>query len=305
MKRLWRRCFVWLATFTLCGIVVGEVALRMAGFGNPPLADPDPDIEYVLRPGNYDRFGNNINVNADRMRAPRITRPKPPRARRILLIGDSVVYGGHRLDQDETIAAQINALIAKQRSDRKQIRVLPIAASSWGPANMLAFARRYGVFEADEAWVVLSGIDLHDHPVYEDTGPYDSAKPFCAIHDVYHAVLRRFFRKQHPSPLKNRTTEPEIDALFGWLRDRGLTLRFFYHRTRKEIGRPSSEAHGFERMAAVARKHGASIGFTINTENTRNTGDCFADAIHPTPEGAAVIARTLLSSSESDLEADR
>ena len=51
-------------------VLLAEFVCRFVlGFGDPPLVELDPEIEYMLVPSrSYERFGNVISVNAQRMR---------------------------------------------------------------------------------------------------------------------------------------------------------------------------------------------------------------------------------------------
>eukprot|EP00172_Hildenbrandia_rubra_P004288 Plantae.Rhodophyta-Hildenbrandia_rubra.ctg83765.p2 GENE.Plantae.Rhodophyta-Hildenbrandia_rubra.ctg83765~~Plantae.Rhodophyta-Hildenbrandia_rubra.ctg83765.p2 ORF type:complete len:119 (-),score=6.39 Plantae.Rhodophyta-Hildenbrandia_rubra.ctg83765:4-360(-) len=97
-------------------VIAAEGVLRWGvGLGDPPLARLDPVTEYELVPyATYQRWGNTISINAHGMRTD--AHPDLPEegAQHLLLIGDSVVYGGHFLQQYEIISAHLQNLLAER-----------------------------------------------------------------------------------------------------------------------------------------------------------------------------------------------
>jgi hypothetical protein len=100
------------------------------------------------------RFFSHIHINAYGMRSDDIEAYKPPGKRRILLDGDSVLFGTAYLDQAVTSQAVCSAIL-----DRIQ-RVLNVSAGGWAPSNELGFLRAKGTFGADLVVFVLNTNDL-------------------------------------------------------------------------------------------------------------------------------------------------
>ena len=96
------------------------------GMGTPPLYVADPLTEYRLKPSQQlRRFGNRIEVNQFSMRSSALKQQRPAQQQRVLVFGDSVVWGGAVLDQD-LIATDLLA-------QPGLIEVGNVAAPSWGP----------------------------------------------------------------------------------------------------------------------------------------------------------------------------
>ena len=143
--------------FGLVGVtLVAEVSLRLfVGLGKPALYIADDDIGYLLAPNQkLRRGGNRIEINQYSMRHGEIEPQKDSDTKRILLLGDSVVYGTWRTDQTQTLSA----LLAGQ-SDRP-IEVLNASANSWSPRNELAYLKKYGLFDADVLILVINTDDF-------------------------------------------------------------------------------------------------------------------------------------------------
>jgi hypothetical protein len=145
-----------LSAVTLLGS--GEwVARHLLGLGTPPLYVADPLTEYRLKPNQHlTRFGNRIDVNAFSMRSAHLSPIRSTDARRVLVFGDSVLWGGAVLDQ---------SLIATDLLKQAGItEVGNVAAPSWGPGNWLGWARRFGFLQATDVVLVISSHDAADNP---------------------------------------------------------------------------------------------------------------------------------------------
>lgn len=154
----WIRRAVALCVVSLCVAIVADRCLQwLTGLGRPVLLVHDEAMEYRLAPHQATtRRGSRIEINGLGMRSSRF-----PAARaagttlRIVVLGDSVVFGGATTDQAE-IATE---LLADQLSDRlgAPVEVGNASAGSWGPANWLGFFRRHGSLGADLIVVVALG----------------------------------------------------------------------------------------------------------------------------------------------------
>ncbi len=93
-------------------LVLTEVALRGLGLGSPILYDDDEACGYRLRPDQRVRyFTNTITVNRWGVRDSRPFAAKNPAVKRILVLGDSVTWGGIRLCQNELFTSAIERTV--------------------------------------------------------------------------------------------------------------------------------------------------------------------------------------------------
>lgn len=280
-----------------------EAALRWGvGLGDPVIAIPDPEIEYRLKPSaSYARFGNRIEINSLGTRGPEISAQVAPSERRILLIGDSIVYGTEHLDQDETVGSRLRDLLrAAPELGRCEPEVIAMAASSWGPVNAAAFLDRFGTIGASAAAVIVSAHDLYDLP---EAPPqlltYRLEPSWSAIGDAAAEVMRRI-RPGRPTAEETRSLEHRarisleaLSRMTAQLRAASMTPLLVYHPTRRERG-------GFEaRERAVFRDWAIARGVTmIDLGREIEDEDGYRDEIHPDPIGAkriaAVLARRLI-----------
>ena len=115
-----------LAAAALVFLVVGEVLARafgmvdrMNGYSRALYAPgPDADLPYVLRPNvQTTLFGIDVRVNAFGCRGADITLEPPPGVRRVLMLGDSVVFG-MGLPEKETVTTKLGWFLnAKRRTE--------------------------------------------------------------------------------------------------------------------------------------------------------------------------------------------
>lgn len=276
--------------FVLIGLVAlgiaAEIGLRIVGLGDPPLAVRDAELEYRLVPdGDYRRWGNEISINSHGFRTEDHPIEVPDQERRILLIGDSVVYGNHFIDQSDTVSIRLSELLSTPDCT---VRVIPMAVSSWGPVNQAAALARHGSFGATEIGFVLSGHDLADMPV--DGGsliPYRTFPPIGgAIGDAAQAVLERLPR--NPMPFEERTIASlaALDEMVEHARTDGAGLLFVYNATMPE--RASGTSQNGQRLFDWADGQGIStLDLGANPDVT------YRDMIHPDAGGAEAIAQAL------------
>ncbi|KQS26891.1 hypothetical protein [Dyadobacter sp. Leaf189] len=195
----------------LIGIVIlagiAEVVLRVKyGFCNSPLYVSDPDFEYIYAPNqDVERFGQVIRTNRFSMRNEEIL---PSDSIIILLIGDSVVNGGSLTDQDSIASTILEKRF--QQDFKTRVRVLNISAGSWGPDNVAAYLKKYGVFKANLMCLVTSSHDAHDimshqSPVGIDPGWPDKQYK-VALYELWDRYRWIFFYYLDTVLL---TTEPE------------------------------------------------------------------------------------------------
>lgn len=130
------------------------------GLGAPPLYVSDALMEYRLKPNQeISRFGNRIAVNAFSMRSAPLAPVRDRALPRVLIFGDSVVWGGSVLDQ---------ALIATDLLRQSAVmEVGNVSAPSWGPGNWLGWVQRFGFLDATSVVLVISSHDVADNPSSE------------------------------------------------------------------------------------------------------------------------------------------
>ncbi len=224
------------------GLIAAELAARHSlGLGDPPLLVPDPDVEYLLVTGQYHRFGNAFVVNRWGMRS------EDRDSFDVLVVGDSVVNGGSHVDQSD-LATEIVAR-------RTGLHVANIAASSWGPPNMLAYMRKFGTFNAKSVVIVLSSHDRTDAPTFEPGAVQPTGKPLCALTDGFGCYVMPRLQPMAPLPEPSdgdvaKCTEA-IAAMIALARDAGARVAVVHHREQTEPANSEGRRLIFEAAAGA------------------------------------------------------
>jgi hypothetical protein len=203
-KKLSRTAIVLLFLAT-CAIS-GELVCRFAiGLGDPPLYQTISGVDYDLQPSKtYSRFHNRFAVNRYSMRSDDFPPQKSsPDELRVLVVGDSVVYGGVLIDQ-----SQIDTEILKrdlQQQLKRPVVVGNISAKGWGPPSELAYLKQNGTFDADVVILELSSHDYADvptaDPVVGISPDFPDKKPALALVELVETYLvPRYLHKANDPP---------------------------------------------------------------------------------------------------------
>jgi hypothetical protein len=188
-----------LVLFLVAVFASSELFCRfVVGLGDPPLYQADRTMEYLLQPSKtYRRFHHQIAVNRYGMRADDFPPQKSGSDElRVLVVGDSIVYGGVRIDQYD-IATEILKRELQQRFGRRVV-VGNASAKSWGPPNELAYLKQFGTLDADVVILELSSHDYADAPSFVPVvgvaAEYPDRKPPLALTDLVETyLLPRYF----------------------------------------------------------------------------------------------------------------
>lgn len=214
-----RRRLLALVTTAALALAGGEGVARYGmGLGDPPLNDAYPDLEYAFRPGTYRRFGNVMHINSHHMRSPEVP-PRKSRADevRVMLMGDSVINGGTLTDQADLASELLPPRLAAALGH--PVVVGNISAGSWGPGNLLAYARRFGLFEADVVVIVVNSEDASDNPTgrpivgvdpsFPDRRPWSALAEAVARY-VVPRLGRMFSTHEPPAIVDSATAEDRL-----------------------------------------------------------------------------------------------
>lgn len=291
--------------------VAGELFCRYRlGLGDPPLLMTDPQIEYLYQPSHvYHRFGNTIAINRWSMRSGDFPEHKSSSNElRVLVIGDSVVNGGAQTDQRD-IATEIIRRDLPPRIGNRPVVVGNISAASWGPPNMLAYVKKFGLFDADIVILVLSSHDWADVPTFSPL-PADmpTHKPLFALQEAIGRYLPRYLPSalggSGPEPLEAFSgpdpNDPAVLASLNAVHDlialgqqSGAKVALMQHLERNETMDHLKPGHNA--IAAAGRATGVSvIQLGPSFEQARRAGEQpYRDDIHPNQVGQRVIAQMI------------
>lgn len=287
----------WIVSILAClsGLAVSELlARRWLGLGDPPLYEASPEYEYRLKPHqSLRRFGNDFQTNSFGLRSPELSPLRPQGRRRVLILGDSIVWGGSQLDQ-RFIATEL----IRERLD---VDIANVSAPSWGPANQLSFIKTHGLQNSTDVVLVISSHDAHDVPTFKPLAQSldkPTVRPWFALQEGF----QRYLIPRLPGVTRQAPASAEVpgsaleslDQLIQHLRQAGVRLSVlqFWDRSETITGQPGV---GHRQIAAVLARNNV---VTIQTGPIFKTcgplATLFVDSIHPyTRTGQACLAHAL------------
>jgi hypothetical protein len=289
-------CLAALGVAAICG---AELTARYIGFGEPPLVILDDKIEYYLTPGrSYTRFGHDIRINRYSMRSDDVDMATIDRRFNFSVFGDSVVYG-NRLDQADTLPAQLQKHLTKGAGQR--VLVNGIAASSWGPENLLEFYKRFGPFPGNTAWIIQSTHDMVDViNLVNEVVPYRTVSPYGALHDLALSAWRWGTLRVLPNKPdlvtyedKRRRADIALHALITAVKADYTRVVLVFHATREEA--ISGKADGLAHYEAVAQEQGINFISTIELYARAYNSNLPPqyDELHLRKDGARMLSERL------------
>lgn len=144
----------------------GEAILRVMGFGHPVLYRVDPQVGYYPAPHqDVHRYGGEIHINVFGMRSREVAARKPAATFRILMLGDSTLYGGSYIDQSAIYATRLERGLNRQASGLpgapQRVEVLSMGVNAWGPQHELAYVKKFGFFQSDLVMVMGPAADAY------------------------------------------------------------------------------------------------------------------------------------------------
>src|SRR5271165_5992141 len=139
-KRLLQNLALALGTFLLC-VAACELVLRLMGYGNLEIYQPDPSLYWKLKPNQncFTKIGRKpVHINSQGTRGAEFQPEKPAGTLRILSLGDSRTFGWG-LSEAETYSARLEHLLQSQGSKSKAVEVINAGVNAWSYPQMLVY----------------------------------------------------------------------------------------------------------------------------------------------------------------------
>ncbi|MEO1858028.1 MAG: hypothetical protein ABGY95_11795 [Rubritalea sp.] len=298
-----KKIIIALTLLILMGIIIGEFFCRLyLGLGDPLLTVKHPTIEYMNAPSTSgSRFGNHYSFNTYGMRSDEIPSEKQDGTLRMLVMGDSIVHASGHVDQSELTTTILQRQLA-QNTDHLKVEVYNIAASSWGPPNLLAYTKEFGTFNADISIIVLNQVDLYDHPSFGPLNPksHITEKPLSALWEFTTRYLYyKIFGDADPTnylgskPIPNRSTSLEIIELINTLKQANIKVALFYHPTIDEVEGDTHPA--LQQFKQLAHEHDILFADAFQTYRSAHKSGhkIYRDTIHHNAYGQKVMAQEI------------
>ena len=255
----------------------GEIGLRAVGALDFPLFQTDPAIGYFPQPNQRGAYLRRHHWVFNE-RSMGTARPFMPSPDAVLLVGDSIVYGGNPLDQPDKLGPTLDRVSHRP--------IYPLSAGGWAFANELAMVRGNPDLLATPTIVVVA-----NSGDYGEIAPWTSAlnwpivRPLSAIN--YN--LRKFLFKPQDVVFSAKSAE----ASRRWQTDLAWLLEHYHGRliwvlypTLAELHRPRPA--DFDPV--LAQLHGRAEIVDVFGD-ARWTAKFYRDGvIHPSAAGDRVLA---------------
>jgi len=159
-KRLLQNAALMTVTFLLCFLIL-EGALRLAGYGNVEIYEPDPVLYWKLKPRQncYTKIDRKpVHINSMGTRGKEFTIPKPASTLRILSLGDSKTFGWG-LSETEAYSGLLEKLLQERLGTSRRVEVINAGVNAYSYPQMHFFFRDHGLrYQPD--MVVLADANL-------------------------------------------------------------------------------------------------------------------------------------------------
>jgi lysophospholipase L1-like esterase len=305
--RKWRRRLLAALIVLAVLLVAGELLARFwFGLGDPILYVADPDVEYRFVPSSqYHRFGNTARFNQWSMRSDEFAAKKSdPNELRILALGDSIIFGGGRVGQEEMATSILQAQL--RASLNRPVIVGNVSCNSWGPPNQLAYVKRFGWFDADIVILVFNSEDAADVPTFDPLPNDLTHKPWCALHEAVRAALPRaralVFAQPQPvysaadEATRTRQSMDALRELVTRAREHGAKVIAIQHYRLNEIDPP---AEGQAIIGQTLREVGVQP--IQSPADPKNAAPLYFDDLHLNADGQRALAAIMRQAVEQAL----
>jgi lysophospholipase L1-like esterase len=327
MKSLLSKIGLAAGTFLLL-VVILEVGLSMAGYGNLELYSPDPNLYWKLTPNQnvVTKVGKKpVRINSHGTRGEEFETSKPVGTFRVLCLGDSRTYGWG-LAEDETYSKRLEVLLQGVASEGTRVEVINAGVNAWSYPQMLVYLKRYAL-EYSPDIVVIDGANLWTVFGEDQTEAFKRSfrrklvlKNLLRRSAIYHYFvevrLRTYYDRYRKKLVAagDRPDEQQFDAaekallvslggtfqsIDDLLRAHGVELVFLHTPREDEVdSRRSRELKRL--MSEVAARNGRVLVDATDAFATAG-GVLFqeADPIHPNAAGNAILADVLWGTVDS------
>jgi lysophospholipase L1-like esterase len=312
------------AVLCLLLLMLAELVLSFAGFGNVEIYQPDPVLYWRLKPGQqcFTKVNHEpVRVNSHGTRGAEFTVPKPPGTYRVLMLGDSRTFGWG-LKEEATYCGLVESGLREMLGEQARVEVINAGVNAWSYPQMLLFLRERALaWEPDV--VVLAGANLWTQ--FTENASPEFVRQFMSRvrlknllrrSALYHFVIevqleayyQRYRTKFIPVDPKSDTLfleqqKADPDAVFRKAIEdicavttaKGIRPVLLYLPTQTELqeGKPGNNLRQI--FAETSEKTGAAmVDTTAELSPEARTTYLEADPVHLNAAGNAIVARKLI-----------
>jgi lysophospholipase L1-like esterase len=222
LKRFLQNGALFFATLALC-FVGFEVALRIAGYGNVEIYEPDPVLYWRLKPNQdcHTKIGRKpVRINSQGTRGAEFTPVKPPNTIRVISLGDSKTFGWG-LGETETYSSRLQQLLQERAGEQRHVEVINAGVNAYSYPQMLAYFRDTALKYSPDVviigdanlWTQFSESNSHEfvRQFMNRVRLKNFLRRFAAYHYVVEVKLKEVYERQRT---KFIPVDPKQDTLF-------------------------------------------------------------------------------------------
>lgn len=212
-----KRPLLGLACVGMMLLVAAELFLRTQNFHDPILYRNDPIIGFALQP-NQDvkyRGGRVITNNLGMRYATNIdpAAPKPANTLRILLLGDSTLFGGDPYQQKDIYSSLLEESLRKQVKPGTNVQILNAGTNAWGAFHQLGFIKRYGLLQSDALILCIPLGDAFRRHSDTAGGRFMMTTPYLALQTVFMRQMSEYVGRTRAMGTNRTGVDPQHDQL--------------------------------------------------------------------------------------------
>lgn len=282
--------------------VLGEIGLRMVGFGHPILHDNRIAYGYRPLPDQTRRrlWGAGVHIDGFGVRGPDVAPARPPGTLRLLFLGDSVTYGGSYVDDEALFSSVAGRRVASALAGRfTAVEALNAGVNGWGPQNVQGLLEVMPTGFDSDVWVLtLLEDDLGREKTRLGEVPYFARPPHFAWEELLvlgaYRVLTAYKHPKLPEDLRH-IAQQNLDAcreIALRAHAAGVHILFAWHPVEPALtGARENHKHAFLDVAAAAGV--PALDLTAAYRQAGAGERLYVDGMHLGTAGHAVAGRAL------------
>lgn len=282
-----KRLLLWVGAALVSTVLLLEFGLRAVGAGGFSTYDANDVIGYIPSANQSGRFmGRPWAFNERHMGVAQAFAPSPTRD--VVLMGDSIVYGGNPYRQADKLGPVLESLSPGSE-------VWPIAAGSWALRNELTYLRTNPdvAAGADTFVFVLNSGDLAAPSVWVTDTTHPRKRPLWLTGYIIQRKLLPRERRAEPSD-----PGPPIAEWAAFRRATQAPVLIVLYPDLPETGAEGARFRAFEQRARNALS-GPGVQIVSLLDAPGWGPQFYRDGIHATPEGLRFVAEWIKEKSGS------
>lgn len=288
MLRVTKRIFVIVSA----GLVIIEIIIRLFGLVDFPLFEANNLIGYAVKPNQSGSFMNKNDwvFNSLGMGGREFV-PKHDKTD-VLLIGDSIVYGGNPYRQLDRLGPQMERISSS-------VQIWPISAGSWALQNELTWLETHPevLSQIDKIYFVLNKGDFLAPSSWKCETTHPLEKPVFSLGFLIKKYIWDWSNcsiKESPFPVLDDDWRPRLKSFMARPDVKKIKVIFYLYPNKEDVLN-KDVFYSWGKVAKNELNLAGAANVILLFEKDVLPDNFFLDEIHPSVYGMSVLARELLT----------